>query len=54
MLVAALLLGGATAQFKGNYYGCQDAASKAEKYCDKTLPDAERVDAIVAKLNLTD
>ena len=58
LLRAALLLGasavGADAQFKGNYYGCQDAASKAEKYCDKTLPDKERVDDIVAKLNLTE
>jgi hypothetical protein len=55
---AVLLLGAvgaATAQqFKGNYYGCTDAASKAEKYCDKTLSDSERVDDIVAKLNLTE
>ena len=57
VLRAGLLLavGSAAAQnFKGNYYGCQDAASKAEKYCDKTLADAERVDDIVAKLNLSE
>eukprot|EP01052_Picozoa_sp_SAG31_P068477 SAG31_NODE_27285_length_428_cov_1.100304_1_plen_104_part_10 len=57
MLRAALLVGivgvGASSALKGNYYGCQDAASKAQKYCDKTLSDSERVDHILAKLNLT-
>ena len=56
MLAAVALHAAAVAQggFKGNYYGCQDAVAKAEKYCDKTLSDEQRVDDILSRLNLTE
>jgi beta-D-xylosidase 4 len=40
--------------FKGNYYGCQNAASKTRKYCDVSLSDEERVADIVGKLTLAE
>ena len=40
------------ASFAGNYFGCKDAASKSEKYCDTTISDKERVDDIMSRLNL--
>ena len=42
MAMLAVLLGASAAAgpYKGNYYGCITPASKAEKYCDKSLSDA--------------
>ena len=40
LLHSAAAHGAASASFNGNYYGCKDAAAKAEKYCDKSLPDS--------------
>ena len=36
------------------YHGCMDAASKAEKYCNPSLSDEDRVDDIISKLSLAD
>lgn len=39
MLAVLLSASAAAGPYNGNYYGCKDSASKALKYCDKTLSD---------------